>query len=213
MSYPTPNADTGGVEYAWELAMFYPPQGAWTESEYLSLTDETKTRIEFVNGRLEFPAMPTDAHEELLELLFEALKAFVNARGLGKVRFSGIRVRTLPDKLRQPDVVFLSRESFGKRQNRLWEGIDLAMEIVSDDSKDRRRDYEDKMIEYAKAGIAEYWIVDYQKRVVVVNTLPANSDEYCEHGRYTDGDRATSVLLGGFAVDIGALFKAADELV
>lgn len=199
-----------GVEYVWELATLYPPQGAWTESEYLSLTDGENVRAEFVEGRLEFLPMPTEAHQELLQLLFLQLHAYVTKMRCGKLHFNGLRVRTQPQKIREPDLVYLSTKNFDKRQNRYWHGADLAVEIVSDDPKDRKRDYEDKLIEYAAAGIAEYWIVDYQDRVVVVNKQ--EGDQYTEHGRFTDGDLATSVLLDGFDVDVAALFKAADAL-
>jgi Uma2 family endonuclease len=205
-----PKIGSSAPEYAWEVATLYPQQGYWTESEYLSLTDSTNQRIELVDGRLEFLSMPTDIHEELLEFLFEALKAFVNARSLGKVRFAGIRVRTRPGKMREPDVLFLRKENFHLRHNRAWDGIDLAMEIVSDDPKDRKRDYVDKLAEYAEAGIPEYWIVDYQERTVIVNKLV--DEKYAEHGRFVAGDQAASVLLDGFAIDVKALFEAADEL-
>lgn len=207
-----PNLDIDGVEYVWELARLYPPQGTWTEEDYLALTDGDNIRVEFVAGRLEFQSMTTEIHEELWEILFLALRQFVNDRQLGKVRSNGIRVRTAADKIRLPDVMFLAKENFDKRHNRLWDGIDLAMEIVSDDPKDRKRDYEEKLAEYAQAGIAEYWIVDYQERVVIVNTLPEGANEYRQHGQFTDGDEANSVLLDGFTVGVAALFKAADEI-
>ena len=208
-----PNLDIDGVEYVWQLARLYPPQGAWTEEKYLSLTDHENLHVEFVEGRLEFLPMPTEAHHEILQLIFLQLHAFVAKLGCGKVHFNGLRVRTQPAKYREPDIVFLAKENFGKRKNRFWVGADLAVEIVSDDPKDRKRDYEDKLVEYAQAGIAEYWIVDYQERVVIVNKLADGANKYSEHGRFSDGDQATSVLLEGFSIDVASLFEAADELV
>jgi len=205
-----PNIGSSVPEYAWEVATLYPLQGHWTESEYLSLTDSTNQRIELVDGRLEFLAMPTEIHQELIEILFFALKQFVEDRQLGRVRFTGIRVRTVPGKIREPDVMFLRKENFHLRHNRAWDGIDLAMEVVSDDPKDRQRDYVDKLAEYAAAGIAEYWIVDYQERVVIVNKLV--DGEYAEQGPFVAGDQAASVLLEGFVIDVQALFEAADEM-
>lgn len=155
--------------------------------------------------------MPTDIHEELLQHLYELLMAFVTSQKLGKVRFSGTNVRTVSGKIRRPDVMFLTQENFYKRHNRAWDGLDLAMEVVSNDPNDRQRDYVEKIAEYAAAGIAEYWIVDHQERVVIVNKL--DGDKYTEAGRYTDGDQAASVLLDGFTVDVSALFAAADELL
>ena len=208
-SIPPVNFD-GDLEYAWELAMLYPAQGQWTESQYFSLTNSTNTRIEMVDGRLEFLAMPTDIHEELLQHLYHLLISFVTAQKLGKVRFAGTRVRTLEGKIREPDLMFLSNEKMHLRQNQALDGIDLAVEIVSDDPRDRERDYVEKLAEYAAAGIAEYWIVDYQQRVVIVYKLEGST--YTENGRFTDGDHASSCLLDGFTVDVSQLFAGADEL-
>ena len=55
-------------------------------------------------------------------------------------------------------------------------------------------------------------LLDYQDRVVIVNKLTEGATEYIEHGRFTDGDQATSILLDGFAVDVAKLFSAADAI-
>lgn len=198
------------VEYAWQLATLYPPQGQWSENEYLSLTDSTNKLIELVDGRLEFLAMPTQIHQRLVRFLFLALHQFVERHQLGDVHFTGLRVKTVPGSIREPDLTFIGKENFDRRDNRAWQGADLAIEVVSDDPKDRQRDYVDKLAEYAAAGIAEYWIVDYQERVVLVNKLAG--DKYELLGRFGENEQATSALLEGFTVDVKALFATADEL-
>ena len=40
-----PQSVADGADYAWELATLYPEQGAWSEGEYLSLTDGDNRRI------------------------------------------------------------------------------------------------------------------------------------------------------------------------
>jgi Uma2 family endonuclease len=154
--------------------------------------------------------MPTEVHQELLEFLFSALKQFVLARGLGKVHTSGLRVRIRPRKIRQPDIIFLHKNHFHARHNRVWAGADLVMEIVSDDPKDRQRDYEQKLADYAEAKIAEYWIVDFDRKAVVVHQLREGS--YRVHGEFGSGATATSALLDGFSVDVAALFAAAADV-
>ena len=44
-------------EPTWEIARLFPAQGEWSAEEYLSL--ETNQLVEFSNGVLEFPPMPT----------------------------------------------------------------------------------------------------------------------------------------------------------
>lgn len=50
---------------AWKDFLFdvMPRQGAWTEEQYLAMTDHTNRLIEFTDGRLEPLLMPTDRHQ------------------------------------------------------------------------------------------------------------------------------------------------------
>jgi len=75
---------------AWELAMLYPPQGEWTEAEYLAL--DGSHLIEFSQGALEFLPMPTPLHQRIVRLLFELLNAYVVANRLGEVFFAPLPV-------------------------------------------------------------------------------------------------------------------------
>lgn len=190
--------------------MMYPAQGDWSEEEYLQLTDGSSRRIEFTDGRLEFLAMPTELHQELVAFLYRVLYQFVFEQDLGKVHFSGLRLRIRPNKVREPDIIFLHKDNFHARHNRVWDGADIAMEVVSDDPKDRQRDYEQKLIDYAEGGVSEYWIVDYEKKLVLVHQL--ESDKYVVRGEYTLDQQAKSVLLEGFEIDVTALFASADGI-
>jgi Uma2 family endonuclease len=199
-----------GGDYAWELATLYPEQGEWSEQEYLNLTDGANGRIEFTDGRLEFLPMPTEIHEALIRFLFLALYRFVDDRKLGEVYANGIRLRIRPRKLRLPDVIFLSKDHFHARHNRAWDGADLVMEVVSDDIKDRKRDYEEKLADYAEGNVAEYWIVDPDRQVLQVHRLQGGA--YSLHGEFPPGQHATSPLLDGFAVDVTALFAVIKDI-
>jgi Uma2 family endonuclease len=198
------------ADYVWEVATLFPEQGEWSEEQYLELTDHSKRRIEFTDGRLEFLPMPTDIHESLVEFLFFALHEFVEKQKLGKVRWTGIRLRRRPKQFRIPDIIFLHKDNFGARHNRAWESADLVMEVVSDDPKDRQRDYEEKLLAYAEAKVAEYWIIDYERHVVIIQRL--EGDRYVVHGEFTRRQQASSVLLNGFSVDVDALFAVADDI-
>jgi Uma2 family endonuclease len=207
MSHLPLSADT---DFAWEVATLFPPQGDWSENAYLDLTDRTNRRIEYAAGRLEFLPMPTELHEALVQFLFFALYQFVDGRQLGKVYSSGIRVRVGAQRFCLPDVLFLRKENFHLRHNRVWDGADLVMEVVSDSPSDRQRDYEQKLRDYAEAGIAEYWIVDSVRRTVSIYLL--SGDKYAPHGELAPGEQAASATLAGFAVDVTALFAVADGI-
>jgi Uma2 family endonuclease len=156
-----PSSQSSDADYVWDVATLFPQQGEWSEEGYLDLTDHSNRRIEFTDGRLEFLPMPTEIHQELVAYLYRALYAFVERFGLGKVHFSGLRLRVRPGKIREPDVIFLHKDHFHARHNRVWEAADLVMEVVSDNPNDRERDYEQKLVDYAEAKVKEYWIVDF----------------------------------------------------
>ena len=59
----------------WEIARLFPPQGAWTEQEYLDLNGNHL--VEFSEGRVEVLPMPTELHQLLLAFLYRTFQAFV----------------------------------------------------------------------------------------------------------------------------------------
>jgi Uma2 family endonuclease len=206
----TPNTSPQEPEYAWEVATLFPEQGEWYEERYLELTDHASRRIEFTDGRLEFLPMPTEIHEAIVQYLLFALLPFVETNKLVKVYSNGIRLRIRPRKIRLPDIIFLRKDHFHARHNRVWDGANLVMEVVSDDPKDHKRDYEQKLLDYAEAKIAEYWIVVAHQQCVIVHRL--ETDRYTVHGRFQRGERAASTLLAGFEIDVTALLAVADDI-
>ena len=187
-------------EPTWEIAHLFPAQGQWSEREYLDLN--TNRLIEFSNGRLEFPPMPTTTHQRIVFLLSRLLLAFVAARDLGEVLFAGVRVRLWPRKFREPDVVFMRKEHAERVGEKYWRGADLVMEVISGGAEDREGDLVKKRAEYARAKIPEYWIVDPHEERITVLRLDGTS--YAVHGEFGKGTQATSHSLPGFAVDATA---------
>lgn len=189
-------------EPAWEVAELFPPQGNWSEHDFLALN--TNRLIELSDGVLEVPPTPTEFHQTLLGYLYTVIQAFVTPPRLGKVLMAGIRVRLWEGKFREPDVVFMLAENAHRRRNEYWERADLAIEIVSDDDPDR--DWVIKKEEYARAGIREYWIVDPRGRTISVFTLDEGATFYRLAGRYASGERAASILLAGLEIDVDEVF-------
>ena len=54
-----------------------PRQGAWSDEEYLWLTDRARRPLEFTDGRVEVLPMPTDTHQVILLSLYRLLHAHV----------------------------------------------------------------------------------------------------------------------------------------
>jgi Uma2 family endonuclease len=190
---------------AWKdmLEELLPRQGEWSEEEYLVLTDHGNRLVEYTDGFVEPLPMPTDEHQNVLQFLFLALFQFVKPRG-GKVHFAPLRLQIRPGKYREPDLLMLLSAADPRRQNRFWQGADLALEVVSEDKPER--DLVEKRGDYAEGRVPEYWIVNPQTETITVLRLRGGA--YEEAGIYRRGESAPSEVLAGFTVDVGAVFDA-----
>jgi Uma2 family endonuclease len=187
-------------EPAWEVAYLFPAQGTWTEVDYLDLPGNRL--VELSDGFLEVLPMPTTSHQMIVLALYRSLLAFAGLDGLGTVLVAALRVRLWKGKFREPDVVFMLAEHADRIGEEYWQRADLVMEVVSGDAKDRKRDLEVKVAEYARARIPEYWIIDPQQAQITVLRLKGR--KYTVHGRFGRGSRARSALLKGFEVEVDA---------
>jgi Uma2 family endonuclease len=185
------------------LAEILPPQGEWSEEEYLVLTDHRSRLVEFTDGVLEPLPMPTDNHQMLLQVLFLAFLEYFSTAG-GVVHFAPMRLRIRPGKFREPDLLMLTAANDSRRHNRYWDGADVVMEVVSEDKPER--DLIDKRNDYAEGRIPEYWIVNPQTETITV--LELRGGAYADAGVYHRGQSARSVLAPDFSVDTTAIFNS-----
>jgi Uma2 family endonuclease len=186
------------------LEEILPRRGEWSEEEYLVLTDHRTHLVEFTDGFLEVLPMPTDKHQMLLKFLFLAFFHYFEAGG-GNVLFAPLRLRIRPGKFREPDLLLLLSATDSRRQDRFWDGADLALEIVSEDKPER--DLVDKRSDYAEARVPEYWIVNPQTETITV--LRLREGAYEEAGSYCRGESATSVLKPDFSIAVAEVFDSA----
>ena len=203
---PTPPSPSSREALGSLLCEVLPPQGAWSDREYLWLTDHTNRLIELTDGHVQELPMPTDTHQAVLQFLYVRFRGYLKHRG-GVVRVAALRMRVSERTFREPDLLLLRDRSDPRRQDRCWLGADLVVEVVSPDDPDR--DLVAKRADYAEAGIAEYWVADPRHDTITVLALEGNA--YVEHGAFARGEAATSPLLKGFAVDVAAVFDAPES--
>lgn len=176
-------------------------QGLWTESQYLRLSGQLNHLVEFTDGRIEMLPMPTSRHQLILLRLYERFKAALGAGG-GPVLVAPLRLRIRQGKFREPDLLMLFRREDQRFQEAYWLGADLVAEVVSAD--DPRRDLEDKMRDYAEAGIPEYWIVNPLDDSITVWVLEDGA--YRLHGLFGRGQTARARGLPDFGLDVDEVF-------
>ena len=206
-----PYATMSDPEPAWDVAKLFPPQGQWTEFEYLSLTETTNKLVELTDGDIRVLEMPTTAHQLIVQFLLDVFRAFIQPKGLGLVLFAPLRVKIRNRKFREPDLVFMLAEHADRMGNEYWIGADLVVEIVSNSKEGRHRDLQEKRGDYAEAGVPEYWIVDPMEKMISV--LELEDGRYVTLGEFKVGEIASSKLLPGLAIDVAATFKVAHRFL
>jgi Uma2 family endonuclease len=125
--------------------------------------DDGRSR-EWVDGRVIELSPASERHQDLQGFLLALLRHWVEAKRLGVVLSQPFQMKTAPHLSgREPDVLFLATEHLDRlRENHLAGAADLAVEIVSPDT--RARDTVDKLREYEEGGVREYWLVDHKPR-------------------------------------------------
>lgn len=141
-----------------------PTQQQLTFTQFLEQLPDEGGRYELVNGEI-LRTLPTRQHEDIADFITRKFDQEVERLNLN-YRVSGrVVVRTLTangrEQGRQPDVSVVDKTLWNSNLSAYTafiEPLQLAVEIVSTNWED---DYVDKLDEYQRLGITEYWIVDY----------------------------------------------------
>ena len=140
----------------------FPDQGL-TFEEFLETCPEDG-RYELIDGRL-VRILATRLHDDIADFIADQMKEQVRTYALNYKVSDRIVLATASaqghTQGRHPDVSVVNLDQW--RSNRsaytaLSEPIQLAVEVVSTNWED---DYIDKLDEYERLGIKEFWIVDY----------------------------------------------------
>lgn len=183
------------------VAELYPPQGQWTEADYFSLPD-TNRLVELSEGGLIMPPHPTRSHQVAVGEFYVHLRTFVQQNDLGEVHMAPLPVRLWPGKIREPDIFFISKEHRDRVAEQVCGVPDLVVEVTSPST--RRVDRGEKLFEYAKAAVGEYWLIDPAEQTIEVYVLRQGAYELID--KFGSGETARSQVLAGFKVRVDEIF-------
>ena len=144
-------------------------QGQYTLDDYYALPDER--RVELIDGVIYDMGAPTSIHQLIVTEIWKVLREYIGEKaGECMPLASPIDVQLdCDDKtMVQPDVlVVCDREKVIKRC--IYGAPDFIIEILSLSS--RKKDMFTKLAKYKEAGVREYWLVDPDKKKVLVYDL------------------------------------------
>ena len=131
--------------------------------EYIDICAQTDERYELVQGELVKMTPPTWLHMKIARFLEQALNAEIERLNYEWEAFRESGQRTDKDSSRLPDVMVVPLEAIEAVLNQtavLTVPALLIIEIIRPSSA--TEDYTEKLKEYEKLGIPEYWTVDHE---------------------------------------------------
>jgi Uma2 family endonuclease len=153
--------------------------------------------FEWIDGEVIKMSNPSLRHQLLSGFLSAVLKFFVESKNCGQVITAPFQIKfDFRPSGRQPDIMFVSNENLHRLKKQYVDGTaDLIIEIVSPESISR--DTQEKFEEYEKAGVKEYWIIDYRTRTAAFYGFD-ETGKYKQLFIATDGKFESKVLDGLF---------------
>ncbi|MFQ5596346.1 MAG: Uma2 family endonuclease, partial [Anaerolineae bacterium] len=143
-----------------------------------------------------------ETHQRVLDALYAHMRAFVLEHDLGTIRFAPLPVRLWPGKIREPDILFVSHTHADRIAEEAYGPPDLVVEVLSPGTQSVDRG--EKFLEYARAGIGEYWLVDPEAQTVEVFVL--KEEAFTLLVKAGPGEKAHSRVLEGFDVAVDDVF-------
>ncbi|NUO65055.1 MAG: Uma2 family endonuclease [Gemmatimonadaceae bacterium] len=132
------------------------PPARFTRAMFDALPDDGR-RHEIIDGEHHVTPSPGRRHQLVVVELLAALHAWLRANPVGQVIVAPWDLDLADDTIVQPDIVVLPRSA--------GDGTPLlVIEVLSASTASRDRIV--KRPRYQRAGIAEYWIVDAESRLV-----------------------------------------------
>ena len=149
-----------------EVAYGVKRQGEYTLEDYYAIPDER--RVELIDGVIYDMAAPTFAHQQIGFLIGWQLKNFVSKKNgtcIPSVAPIDVQLDCDDKTMVQPDVIVICDRD--KAINRCVYGApDFVVEVLSPSTS--KKDSLIKLRKYKATGVWEYWMVDPDKKKVVV---------------------------------------------
>ena len=170
---------------------------------YRDVTADQKT--EFINGQVIIHSPARRPHLRATLFITTILNQYVTQHRLGEVYVEKCMIRCERNDY-EPDVCFFGTAKCAEldEEQLLFPPPDLAVEVLSPSTE--RNDRTVKLLDYARHGVSEYWIVDAGGRAVEQYVLPPGMKSYELKTRLAESEQLVSIVLPGFNIPVAAFF-------
>ena len=168
--------------------------------------DDDGNRYELIEGDLFVSCAPGIPHQLVLQNVQLTLYAYLQKNAIGKlVPGAGVVLSNFDAVV--PDLVVVRNHRWNEivLDNLFVAAPDLVIEVLSPGNENRKRDFDSKHRLYGKFGVDEYWIVDPEKRCVIIYRL--GEGILNEVATCNERDKILSKVLPELDINVCSLFQ------
>lgn len=163
---------------------------------------------ELIDGVLVEEEMPSFVHEVVVSWLNAFLRLWASPRS-AIVAGSGLKLRVSASRGRMADLVVYFQRGKVEPRGLVTVAPDIAVEVVSPDPRDQKRDRVDKHAEYAAFGVRWYWLVSPELRVIEI--LELGTDGRYVHAQNLTGGACSVAGCDGLTLDLDDLWREVER--
>ena len=185
-------------------------QGEYTLEDYSALPDEE--RWELIDGYLIRMDSPTTEHQIILGDLYSAFRRCIDDLDAPcKALLSPLDVQLDMDNrtIVEPDLIVLCN-SEKLRKKCIFGAPELLVEILSPSTRSKDTIWKNR--KYQRAGVREYWMVDPEKRKVLVNLFEKTEGEYRSRVYNFDEKIPVGISGGECRIDFAPILRELQQL-
>jgi Uma2 family endonuclease len=187
------------------VSLPFNPIRPWRIDDLASMPDDGR-RYELLQGEIIASPTPGRTHQRIFGYLLVRLAEAETRAKCGEVIQAPMDVHFSPNDLVIPDIFYIRDQQAAQYRETHFDGAPaFIIEIVSPTSGfyDRVR----KTALYMMYGVEEYWIVDPEKRCILVY----HSTGHGLRPQIVESGMLTSTVLTTFSIDAVEVFAAADQ--
>jgi len=178
----------------------------WTVADLEQMETKETERYELIDGELIVTTAPSWGHQTTGGRLGRYLDEWNDETGRG-VAVPAPGVIFDFENAVMPDLIWISVERMRRGTDRAGHftvAPELIVEVLSPGASNERRDRQLKMALYAREGVDEYWIVDWQQRTV---EMYRRAGDTLELAATVAGEGVIETpLLPGFSVPVARIW-------
>ncbi len=157
---------------------------------------------QLINSKLVFMAAPEEIHQAVLGNIHYEIKHYLKKNKVGKVRIAPVDVVLDEGNVVQPDLFFVSIKRSSIIDRKVFGAPDFVVEVLSSNAF---YDRGEKLENYAKHGVVEYWIVHPTEEYIEVYHNEEKKLKLVQKAE--KDDKVVSKAIEGLVLDVGDIFE------